>query len=251
MESTPLRQIAPLPLPPSQLAPAPSETVSLSRTAENPILQVVAQADFLTSRTHALKAVSGQWDVREPVITEAMTELDNESFFRISARSIEMETLKVEADLRTIRNINLPAILEISLQGNGGTRFVAILSIENEVLWLSDNLEPFAVSPELLDEFWNGTAYVPWKNFYNYTGIIPMSSPGDVIVSLKVHLKRLGFPMEQMNGAYDTATRRAIERIQSRNGLAVDGIVGPMTKIVLYNEDRLLTIPRLTGTPKE
>jgi general secretion pathway protein A len=90
-------------------------------------------------------------------------------------------------------------------------------------------------------------AHIFWKNYYNYTGVIPISSPGEVILSLKVHLKAMGFPIQAMTAAYDTDTRLAVETIQARNGLDVDGMVGPMTKIVLYNEDPSLSGPRLAG----
>ena len=90
-------------------------------------------------------------------------------------------------------------------------------------------------------------AHIFWKNYFNYTGVIPISSPGEVILSLKVHLKAKGFPIEAMTAAYDTTTRLAVETIQARNGLNVDGMVGPMTKIALYNEDPSLNGPRLAG----
>ena len=81
--------------------------------------------------------------------------------------------------------------------------------------------------------------------------MIPISSPGEVILALKMHLKSLGFPIAEMTAAYDITTRSAVETIQARHGLNADGMVGPLTKIVLYNEDRSLDIPRLISPPGE
>jgi general secretion pathway protein A len=86
-----------------------------------------------------------------------------------------------------------------------------------------------------------------WKNFFNYKGVIPTTSSGEAILSLKIHLKGLGFSIPKMTAAYDTDTRMAVEEIQARSGLITDGKVGPLTKIALYNEDKSLTIPRLVA----
>ncbi len=88
-------------------------------------------------------------------------------------------------------------------------------------------------------------AFIIWKNFYEYAGIIPLANNGEDIVTLKMQLKRLGFPIEEMDASYDMPTRQAVEALQARHGLDVDGMVGPLTKIAIYNEDRSLDLPRL------
>jgi len=50
-----------------------------------------------------------------------------------------------------------------------------------------------------------------------------------------------------LNNEYDAATQKTIEQIQGNFGLPVDGVVGPLTKIVLYREGKNFAIPRLAA----
>jgi general secretion pathway protein A len=213
-------------------------------------LQAIASADSLSSRRDALAAVLGQWNVRPSPDNQAIEGVGNDIFFRLSARQVAMEALRVQGSLDLIRGLNLPAIFEFPHPDGNGSRFMAVVGLSADELRLSNGGATFSVAPESLAGLWNGVAHILWKNFYDFTGVIPISSSGDVILSLKMHLKAMGFPIEEMSAAYDITTRSAVETIQARHGLVVDGMVGPQTKIALYNEDLSLTVPRLAGPPR-
>jgi len=221
-------------------APAPPPPV---RDLEPVIMSMDAQ----NSHIGALTAVLRLWKAQNPLGVGPVDVEDSDTFFRLSARYSDMEALRLKGNLTLIKKLNLPAILEFPLTDGSGSRFMALVGLADDELRLSDGDETFSITPASLAGLWNGVAHIFWKNYYNYTGIIPISSPGEVILSLKVHLKALGFPIEEMTAAYDTSTRLAVEAIQARNGLDVDGMVGPMTKIALYNEDPSLNGPRLAG----
>jgi general secretion pathway protein A len=214
------------------------------------LLQAIASADSLSSRSDALMAVLGQWNAQPPPDHLEIEGVGNDTFFRLSARQVAMETLRVQGSLELIRRLNLPAIFEFPHPDGNGSRYMAVVGLSADEVRLSNGGTTFSVAPESLAGLWNGVAHILWKNFYDYTGVIPISSPGDVILSLKMHLKSLGFPIESMSAAYDISTRSAVETIQARHGLDVDGMVGPQTKIALYNEDLSLTVPRLADPPR-
>lgn len=214
------------------------------------LIQAIASSDSLSSRSDAVAAVLRQWNVRPSPDEQAIEGVGDDTFFRLSARQVAMEALRVQASLDLVRRLNLPAIFEFPHPDGNGSRFMAVVGVSTDEIRLSREGETFSVAPESLAGLWNGVAHIFWKNYYDYTGVIPISSPGDVILSLKIHLKALGFPIEEMSAAYDITTRSAVETIQARHGLAVDGMVGPQTKIALYNEDRSLTLPRLAGPPR-
>jgi len=88
-------------------------------------------------------------------------------------------------------------------------------------------------------------AYIAWKNFLSLTGNIPMESSKDSIVALKMLMRDIGFSDIDMNPVYDKVTRKAITEIQKKNGLRADGVVGPLTKIILYNEMKSLKTPHI------
>ncbi len=228
----------------SQVATQESETIF--QPAAPGLEQVLAETDGTNSREQALRAVLNQWKRKDPTLLPLPMEGgDAPTYFRVAAKNNALEYLRVQGNLNLIKKLNLPAILEFPREDGGGNRYLAVIGLPESKIRLSNGDVAFDAEPESIADAWNGTAHVLWRNFYNYTGIIPVSSPGEVILSFKVHLKNLGYPMRSLNPAYDTATRMVVEKIQRRNGLDADGMVGPLTKIVLYNEDHALTIPRL------
>lgn len=241
------------PQPLNALSPALTDngpSVSLSSTG--PVVldlqrTIAAMQDPFLSRSRALLAVLKAWNAptARTRITLSKDVRDNEIFFRVTARRSDLETQRVKGTLNMIQKLNLPAILEFKRPVTGDYRFLAVVGFVDGKVRLSDSDTNFSVSPAALAALWNGVAYVLWKNFYHFEGVIPITSPGEVIIALKMHLKTLGFPILEMNAAYDIATRSAVETVQARHGLNPDGMVGPLTKIVLYNEDRSLDIPRL------
>jgi general secretion pathway protein A len=262
-EEEPIAEVAESPPPPQPPVAEPSTEEDAAPTAQaatvetvqpppvQDLEQMIVSTNTLESRIGALKAVLTQWNSTHPLDIESVDGVDDDTFFRIAVRQRAMEVLRVQGNLNLIRKLNLPAILEFSNLAGNRSLFLAIVGIEDNILRLSDGDQTHSIAQASLAGRWNGVAYIPWKNYYNYVGIIPISSPGEVIISLKVHLKILGFPIESMTAAYDIATRSAIETIQARYGLDVDGMVGPLTKIVLYNEDNSLNVPRLAGLPSE
>ena len=256
-ESSP-EALAPLPEPESfskEPLSAPAEPPAEATTSVEPapstpvrnLEQVLASTAALNSRIGALAAVLKQWNAQPPQGVGPLDGVDSDTFFRLSARHSDMEVLRVKGNLTLIKKLNLPAILEFFPPDVSEARFMALVGFEENEIRLSDGEDTFSVAPASLTGLWNGVAHIFWKNYFNYTGVIPISSPGEVILSLKVYLKAKGFPIEEMTAAFDTNTRLAVETVQARNGLKVDGMVGPMTKIALYNEDPSLNGPRLAG----
>jgi len=94
--------------------------------------------------------------------------------------------------------------------------------------------------------YWSGIAYIPWKNFLSIWGTIPMHTYKDSVITLKLLLHDLGFDKVEMNADYDNWTRQAVEEIQAKYGIPVDGFVGPLTKIILYREKNAFDMPKLT-----
>jgi general secretion pathway protein A len=93
--------------------------------------------------------------------------------------------------------------------------------------------------------FWSGIAYIPWKNFLSIMGTIPFQNNKDAIISLKILLHDLGYDHIELTENYDDGTRKVIEEIQAKYGIPVDGVVGPLTKIILYREKDTYAMPHL------
>jgi general secretion pathway protein A len=234
--------VLPSPAPTESQPPLTAEPLS----QELQLTQAITAADGMRSRVGALKAVLNAWNMQTDPSPVAVS--DGDTYFRLAARHNNMDIVQARGNLNLIRKLNLPAIVEFPHADGSGIRYLAVTGMGGDEVQLSDGENAYSVPAAVMETTWNGRIHVLWKNYFNYTGVVPINSPGDVILSLKGHLKALGYPVGAMDATYDIVTRETIERIQAQHGLQVDGMVGPQTKIVLYNEDKTLEIPRLNNT---
>jgi peptidoglycan hydrolase-like protein with peptidoglycan-binding domain len=102
------------------------------------------------------------------------------------------------------------------------------------------------VDMDQLTASWSRVAYVAWKDFLDLPGTLAPQISGDSVLTLKMFMHELGYKDVDITPVYDDKTARAIKEVQRNHGIAADGIVGPMTKIALYNEKAEFKIPRLS-----
>ena len=200
------------------------------------------------SRRSAINSVMNLWQP-DVVIKEYLSDVaDADDFFRLAARQNAFSILRVEADLDLIRKLNLPAVLQLNPQATGGPVFLPITGYsDGKLVFKKTGASAVSVPPSELEPYWNGIAYIPWKNYYGLTGIIPRNAPEDSIISLKMLLRDIGFRELEITPVYDGKTLQAVEYIQKKHNVTVDGSVGPLTKIILYNEMASLQVPRLAS----
>jgi general secretion pathway protein A len=207
---------------------------------------VLRSTNSRSTRSDALSTVLGRW-VGEPEIGALLQDLeDDQTFFRIAARHNGLHTLQIWNDPDLLRKLNLPAVLEFRLPGSLSSRYLALLKLDGELFVFRDGEHGDVswTSGEILP-YWAGVAYVPWKNYLGDDTIIPHGSTGDSVLSLKTFLSDLGFDGIDVGPVYDDNTVAVIKGIQAKHGIATDGIVGPLTRIALYNEHGFLNIPHL------
>ena len=154
---------------------------------------------------------------------------------------------RIKGNLEGVKKLNLPAILELSLPGVSFPRYLTIEKMgEGQIKFkVKDGL--IVVKPDEIRKYWLGRSYILWENIFSYKGIIPITSPQESIVALKMHLLDMGYDKIKIDPVYDDQTRAAVKKIQAKYGLKADGLVGPLTKIVLYNEKKSLKIPHITN----
>jgi len=200
-----------------------------------------------SSRQTALKAGLDLWRAGSFINRYLNNMDDNQSFFRFAAKQNGLVIQRINKNLNLVRKLNLPTILEFYLPGNLSPRYLTISKMDNNIITLrgGGNDEVIEVGLDEIKSYWSGAAYILWKNFLNYTGIIPTNAPRDSIVTLKMLMQDIGFSEIEISPVYDKPTMDAVRVIQERHGLRVDGIVGPLTKIVLYNEKKSLKIPHI------
>ena len=208
------------------------------------------------SRVAALLAALSAWGVPAATASAFGMEADDGAFFRGAATASGLELRRVDADLTLLANLDLPAILELRLPDNPLPRYLTLVRVDGEVLTLRGNGlgggdAEVAVAPEVLNWYWTGTAYLPWRDFMGIGATVPLTGGSEAVHKVKRLLAAAGLPMPANTGRYDDHTRTLIDQIQASHGLQVDGVVGALTKICLYNESPGLHIPHITIPTEE
>jgi general secretion pathway protein A len=242
---------------------APATAVAAQSTVENQMQEVtepepvVKQMSRLSeffigidrrdSRRLALKAAMDLWHTGLEINEYLENIDDDEDFFRLGLRQNGLLMHRIKDHFNLVKNLNLPSILEFYPPGGLSARYLTITKVDGQKVVFKNGEENGMIEVELdeVESYWTGVAYIPWKNFLNYTGTVPLDAPMDSVVSIKMLIQEIGFDNIEISPFFDEETREAVKTIQERHGIRADGIVGPLTKIVLYNEKGSLNIPHI------
>ena len=206
-----------------------------------------------TTRAMSVKTVLNKWGTNANMSPDLNRLEDDEAFFSLAARHNGLILQRIDGDLGLMLNLNLCAILKFEHLENHYPIYLTVIKAKNHIFTLADGEtgRKIDVSHDAIVKYWTGTGFVFWKNFYNYQKIISRNSPTESIIALKMHLRDIGYKDIEINTNYDLFTQLVIKAIQAKHGIPVDGSVGPLTKIVLYNEKGLFAIPHLWQTMEE
>jgi hypothetical protein len=207
------------------------------------------RASSRASRQTALSEVMKTWGANfEPKnYLEAVD--DDPTFFNLSAKAAGFLVQRIEGDLEFLRRLNMPAILEFPSTGKQPHAYLGLTAVVGSKFLLRTGDGDRAIESDVaeLGRSWNGIAYLPWKNLLSLSGTIPGNAPTDSVLALKMLLRDLGHTGIPLSKEYDAATQKTVEQIQAKYGVPVDGVVGNLTKIILYREGTRFDIPRLVS----
>jgi len=211
------------------------------------LMDYLATMEIKSSRHAALKQAMELW--RTPIeFKPYLNSLDDDqAFFRLTAKPSGIFIHRLETSMELLKRLNLPAILECYPPGSDEPAYLTLSKIDGDKLYLDSAVQSRMVETDIneINYTWSGIAYLPWKNFLSIWGTIPSRSSKDSIITLKLLLHELGFGNVELNDEYDNRTRNAIEKVQAKYGIPVDGFVGPLTKIILYREKNTFEMPSL------
>jgi general secretion pathway protein A len=212
------------------------------------LMDYLATMDIKSSRPTALKQALALWQTTIDIKPYLNSLEDDQAFFRLTAKPSGFFIHRLDTDIELLKRLNLPVILECYPPGSDEPGYLTLTKIDGNQLYLGSAADNPMIETDIneINFTWSGIAYLPWKNFLSIWGTIPVRSSTDSIITLKLLLSELGFGNVEMNDEYDTWTRRAVEEVQAKYGIPVDGYVGPLTKIILYREKKSFEMPYLT-----
>ena len=203
--------------------------------------------DSRISRNTALGRLYQLWQRDDHVSPDLAVMDDDGSFFRLAAQQQGLQIRTIDCDLELVKQLDLPVAFGFDTPAQASPVFLVVNRIDADTIYLEGGSENRTVRVDAA-EFRNdcaGRGYLFWENYYAYSGTIPIDAPKDSILTLKMHLRAMGYDHLEVDAVYDADTRRVVKAIQHKNGLVPDGYVGPLTQIVLYNEKAPGRLPHL------
>jgi hypothetical protein len=152
-----------------------------------------------------------------------------------------------ETDLEQLRLLNQPALVRLQAP-DGAPRSAVLVRVNDaslDLLGLTEDGRPLAVAREAFERVWPREAFLVWRDFEGLPEVLGPDASGPAVEWVQQALERLGFFDGVVSGRFDGATADAVRRFQETLGLAVDGTVGPLTKIALYERLGDYAVPRL------
>ena len=211
------------------------------------LAEYLKHMDARSSRQPALMQAMKLWKTSAQFTPFLKDIDDDQTYFRLSAKPNGMFIHRLETDMAFIKKLNLPAILEFYPPGSSSPGYLTLTRLDGDTIVLKgiSDTEWIVTDLEELEFYWSGVAYLPWKNFHSIWGTIPTQSYKDSVITLKFLLQDIGFQNVAIDENYDEFTQNAVESIQAKYGIPVDGYVGPLTKIILYREKKSFQMPQL------
>lgn len=227
----------------SAIAPAPMSS--------RPWSQVVADLNPRQSRHASLIHLLNLWHVSPRQIISDFGTGNTATFFRLSALRYDLQVQVIDGDLALVRRLNRPAILALRRPQTPDAGYVVLTAMTANKATIrsgsaTEPSEQEVAITELMAQL-VGPIYLFWKDFLSDPGTIPVSSSPEAVIALKLLLREMGHTEIAIAPAYDNLTEQTIRQVQIKYGLTVDGLVGPLTKISLYNDNPKLWQPRLSS----
>lgn len=197
------------------------------------------------TRQLAALALLDRWGVT-PVGDMALAGVDDAAYFRLVAERHGLATQTIHSRLGELAILDLPAVIQFQTP-QGQALYLSLIGINDGHYRLTTHgsAEATRTDAATLMDRWTGQAVVFWKNYMGYRGVITDGAPRSAIIVLKQLLWESGYPHLTVDDHYDDMTRYAVQDLQAKNGLVVDGLVGDRTKIILFNQKPRLPIPHL------
>ena len=199
------------------VAPTPAAVPAAPEPPAPGLAARLAALDGPTSARDAVDAVLAAWSAAplaaaEPAVGAALP--------AVAARR-GLEHLAIDGNAGLLRLLDLPAVLELHVDGADEPRYAALVSVADRGWRLASAGHEEPVDLAYLETHWLGRAHVFWRDFERL-GPVPVDAamPGPAVDRLRALLQRTGVA--------------SVRDFQREHRLAADGLVGPLTRIVLY-----------------
>jgi general secretion pathway protein A len=232
----------------------PKEVVSSepkeSKTPSNmdEIEKILSGVNPFESRKKSASKLLSLWRQIQTDIDLIPDEVDDSSFFDIAARQYGFRNYEVwGGDWHLVKKIDLPAILTLSPPGRNETIFLNLVGQRGNLLQVANhaNGDILEVDYKSISPYFKGAIHIFWKNIIGFDMIIGYGSDERAVLMVKNLLRKIGYDHITLSPEFDFDTKLAVRDFQASHQLKVDGLVGPLTKIMLLRKAGTTTMPKL------
>jgi len=210
----------------------------------------IAVLNFKASRMDALTTLLALWKQPSPNPGQLPESMDDEQFFHIAALQYGLRLLAVENDWPLVRRLNLPAVVALASSPGGDTVFATLTSWEGNTMQFAMGIDQYhAANTDMVFSSAKGPVYIFWYNSLGSDKVISQTSQGNTVLRVKELLHQIGYRNLALNPVFDSATYDAVIDFQIKCGIEPDGLVGPLTKIMLVAVSNTAVMPHLNPNP--
>jgi general secretion pathway protein A len=200
-------------------------------------------SDEAKSALTAFNALAKLWNV-QPVSDQTPRQYP-QSLDRAAAQR-DLELHRYSGSLGLLARMGYPAIMEFTLPGIDGKRYLALTGLEQGRFYVTPPLAGRnSLSSAELETFWSGVAYLPWKNFLNIPPLLHPGTEGSKASALQQLLQDARLFKGKKSGVFDRESIAAVRHFQTACGITPDGKAGAQTLLLLYRAGKKFPIPAL------
>ncbi|HKZ07671.1 MAG TPA: peptidoglycan-binding domain-containing protein, partial [Methylomirabilota bacterium] len=159
----------------------------------------------------------------------------------VAARYHLAATFLADTSLGDVRAVALPALVDVEERGVRHAVLLRRMGREAAALVTAAG-EEREVPLDQLERGWTRSAWVLWRNVDLLPADPAARMTPTVATTVSLRLSKLGFPGERLD--------ESVRRFQRANGLAEDGIMGPLTTLALARATTGPFGPSLAGPPR-
>ena len=250
-----IHEIAPTVTPTAMHAPDPKADQATTTAqapksdSHNALQNALVFLNYQNSRFAAVGHLLELWQQPQPNSAQLPSQVDDTAYFDIAAHQYGLRMYPIQSDWALVKRLNLPVILALKKGNSEQIVYAAMERWDHRTIHLKiDGAQSIIETDfESLLPFLQGTAYVFWRNILGFDALITEGAPEKAVDVIKSLLRKIGYDQISADPVYDLQTRKAILDFQKRNNLVPDGLIGPLTKILLIKEAEATNYPKLSA----
>lgn len=164
------------------------------------------------------------------------------------AKARGLEVHRFSGSLGALVRIANPALIELTVPGVPGKRFLALSGADGGRVTIAPPLSGRStLTTAELESLWSGQGALLWKNYLDIPMALKPGMRGEKVSRLQGLLRGAGVYAGALNGRFDPATHSAVKAFQKACGIEATGLAGKQTLFFLYRSGGGIPSPAFTG----